>query len=120
MVAIIVWIVRRLEAAFEEKERKGWLAKIPFNAVVNITGILLLFMVALFWALVVLWIQWRGVLPDLALLENPEAYWVVAQVLGVCLLLVISLAAPFDAAKYRDSYREKLDALIAAKLKVCR
>ena len=27
-----------------------------------------------------------------------------------------SLAAPFDASKYRDNYREKLDALIAAKL----
>ncbi len=27
-----------------------------------------------------------------------------------------SLAVPFEAAKYRDSYREKLDALIAAKL----
>ena len=91
MVTAIVWIVRRLESAFEEKERKGWLARIPFNTVVNITGIVLLFMVTLFWALVVLWIQWRGALPDLALLENPQAYWVVAQVLGVCLLLVIGL-----------------------------
>ena len=34
----------------------------------------------------------------------------------MALLLVNSLASPFDAAKYRDSYREKLDALIAAKL----
>jgi DNA end-binding protein Ku len=34
----------------------------------------------------------------------------------LALLLVNSLAAPFDAAKYHDSYREKLDALIAAKL----
>jgi len=92
MVAIIVWIVRRLEAAFEEKDRKGWLAKIPFNAIVNTTGIILLFTVALFWALVVLWIQWRGDSPSLALLENPAEHIVVAQVLGVCLLLVLGLA----------------------------
>src|SRR3954471_17948001 len=36
--------------------------------------------------------------------------------LEVALLLVNSLTAVFDASKYRDSYREKLDALIKAKL----
>jgi DNA end-binding protein Ku len=36
--------------------------------------------------------------------------------LDLALLLVNSLTAPFDASKYRDNYREKLDALIAAKL----
>src|SRR5215210_3565371 len=36
--------------------------------------------------------------------------------LDLALLLVNSLAAPFEASKYKDSYREKLDALIAAKL----
>ncbi len=36
--------------------------------------------------------------------------------LDLALLLVNSLTAPFEAAKYRDSYWEKLDAMIAAKL----
>jgi DNA end-binding protein Ku len=36
--------------------------------------------------------------------------------LDLALLLVSSLTAPFDPSKYRDGYREKLDALIAAKL----
>ena len=36
--------------------------------------------------------------------------------LDLALLLITSLTAPFEAAKYRDGYREKLDALIAAKL----
>jgi DNA end-binding protein Ku len=36
--------------------------------------------------------------------------------LNLALLLVNSLTAQFDASKYRDGYREKLDALIAAKL----
>ena len=36
--------------------------------------------------------------------------------LELALLLVHNLAAPFDPTKYRDSYREKLDALLAAKL----
>jgi DNA end-binding protein Ku len=34
----------------------------------------------------------------------------------LALLLVESLAAPFDASKYHDSYKEKLDALIEAKI----
>jgi DNA end-binding protein Ku len=36
--------------------------------------------------------------------------------LNLAFLLVNSLTAQFDASKYRDGYREKLDALIAAKL----
>ena len=36
--------------------------------------------------------------------------------LNLALLLVNSLTAPFEASKYRNGYREKLDALIAAKL----
>src|SRR5918999_1826551 len=36
--------------------------------------------------------------------------------LDLALLLVNGLTAPFEPSKYRDSYREKLDAVIAAKL----
>ena len=39
-----------------------------------------------------------------------------AKEVELALLLVNSLTAAFDASKYRDSYREKLDALIGAKL----
>ena len=36
--------------------------------------------------------------------------------LQLALMLVESLAAPFEPSKYRDSYKEKLDELIAAKI----
>jgi DNA end-binding protein Ku len=36
--------------------------------------------------------------------------------LDLALLLIENLAAPFDASKYRDTYREKLEALIQAKI----
>lgn len=91
-VAVLVWIVRRLASAFEEKEREGWLRKIPFNAIVSAAGLSLLFLVALFWALVVLWIQWRGAPPNLDLLKNTAEYWSTAHVLGICLLLTLGLA----------------------------
>jgi DNA end-binding protein Ku len=41
---------------------------------------------------------------------------VATKELDLALLLVKSLTAVFEPSKYRDSYREKLDALIAAKL----
>ena len=41
---------------------------------------------------------------------------VAQKELDLALLLINGLTAPFEASKYRDSYREKLDALIAAKL----
>ncbi len=47
---------------------------------------------------------------------RPDLSQVLEKELELALLLVNSLAAPFEAAKYRDSYREKLDGLIAAKL----
>jgi len=36
--------------------------------------------------------------------------------LKLSLMLIESLAAPFDASKYRDTYKEKLETLIAAKV----
>lgn len=41
---------------------------------------------------------------------------VAEKELKMALLLVDSLAAAFEAAKYRDGYREKLEALFQAKL----
>ena len=47
---------------------------------------------------------------------RPDLSQELQKELDLALLLVNSLAAPFEAAKYRDSYREKLDAMITAKL----
>jgi DNA end-binding protein Ku len=41
---------------------------------------------------------------------------VVAKELDLALLLIRNLAATFEAGKYRDTYREKLDALIQSKI----
>lgn len=90
-VAAAVWVIRRLAAAFEEKERTGWLAKIPLERMFAAAGASLFFLVALFWALVVLWIQWHGDPPRLTLLENSQAHLVVVQVLGVTFLLVMEM-----------------------------
>ena len=48
--------------------------------------------------------------------QRTDISQVSGKELELALLLVNSLAGAFDSSKYRDSYREKLDALIAAKL----
>ncbi len=41
---------------------------------------------------------------------------VAEKELSLALLLIENLAAPFEPAKYRDTYKDKLDAMIAAKI----
>ena len=48
--------------------------------------------------------------------HRTDAAKISEKELELALMLVRNLAAPFDPSKYRDSYREKLDTLIAAKL----
>ncbi len=91
LVALLVWLVRRLSTAFAEKEREGWLARIPVEALIAAGAALLLFLVAVFWAQLVLWIQWRGAPPDRLLLLDSEGHLEVLQVLGALLALALAL-----------------------------
>jgi hypothetical protein len=91
MVALLVWLVRWLTAAFDEKEREGWLARIPMETLVTAGAALLFFLVALFWAQLVLWIQWRGVESSFFMLLDSEYRLESLQVLGVVLLLALGL-----------------------------
>lgn len=92
VVALMVWIVRYLAKSFDEKKREGWLSKIPVGALMSAAAFVLLFLVTLFWAQLVLWIQWRGDPPFLELLSDPEGHAVVMQVLGMVLLLALAIA----------------------------
>ena len=88
----LVWLVRQLAASFNEKEREGWLSKIPFNLIVTVAGIALLFLVALFWAMLAQWIQWRGYPPALDLLSYTGKHGQVLMALAVASALAIILA----------------------------
>lgn len=91
-VAFMVWLVRWLTSTFAEREREGWAARIPVNALIAAGAVVLLILVALFWAQLVLWIQWHGDAPNHLLLLDTEAYLEVLQVLGTVLLLALALA----------------------------
>ena len=48
--------------------------------------------------------------------HRPDLSQVAQKELDLAVMLINSLANPFDSSKYRDSYREKLEALIENKL----
>ena len=48
--------------------------------------------------------------------HRPDLSQVAQKELDLAVMLINSLANPFDSSKYRDSYRDKLEALIANKL----
>lgn len=91
-VVLLVWLVRRFASAYQEKQRAGWQAKLPLEWIVAFGAITLLFLVAMFWAQLVVWIQWHGSAPDIFYLENFREHEIVVPVLGVLLLLAIGMA----------------------------
>ncbi len=87
----IVWIVRHLATTLAEKEREGLLSKIPVNAIITVTGLVLLFLVALFWSMLVMWIQWQGTAPNSELLTRLGSHREVLIVLGATAILALVL-----------------------------
>jgi len=92
MAGGVAWLVRTLASATSEKAGAGLLSKIPLNVIAMLGGAVLLFLVALLWSLLVLWIHWHGAQPDMTVLVMPDRQSDTVWVLGVAALLAASLA----------------------------
>lgn len=93
LVAALVWVVRRLASAFDEKEPKGLIAKLPMEAIVSIAGAALIFLVALMWSLLALWVRWNGAAPDAEMLMyDYDRQRTTLWVLGTLTALAFGLA----------------------------
>lgn len=88
----LVWLVRHLASAFSEKERSGWLSKIPLGLIVAVAGIALLVLVAIFWSMLAHWIQWRGHPPQVALFESMNARSGIVWLMFATAVLALLLA----------------------------
>ncbi len=91
VIGAIVWLARHFATAFAEKEREGWLSKIPLGAIISVAGVALLFLVALFWAMLLQWVQWQGSEPYLELLSNAAAHREMLAVLLITAGLAFGL-----------------------------
>lgn len=91
--AAIALVVRALASGFSEQERKGWMAKIPLDFITFVAGVGLLFLVALFWAWLVVLIRWHGAAADpTVLLYGTLEELETIMVLGTAMMLTISVA----------------------------
>jgi Patatin-like phospholipase len=85
LVAAIVWLVRKATRYFDQKESRGWLAKVPVEWLAGVAGLVMLACVALLWQLLVQWIQWQGGPPDPDQLNDP------VRAAGLLLLASVTL-----------------------------
>src|SRR5262249_33620523 len=56
----VMWLIQNIAKLVDEKKKPDWLAKIPLSLLAGVAGVCLLFVVAMFWALLVQWVQWAG------------------------------------------------------------
>ncbi|HRF10824.1 MAG TPA: hypothetical protein PLR37_01625 [Candidatus Accumulibacter phosphatis] len=88
----LAWVLRQMATSLPDAAKGGWLSKIPASAAATIGGVALLFLTAMFWSLLVLWIRWRGESP-VDLLESTiqtdhvDAVIALAVTFGIALIL---------------------------------
>ncbi|MBL8524179.1 MAG: hypothetical protein JNN20_10855, partial [Betaproteobacteria bacterium] len=71
---ILIWIARHLASLTDERKGPSWLSKIPLDVMAGIAGVVLACLVAVMWAMAVIWVQWDGALPSTDALKSQDAY----------------------------------------------
>ena len=60
LLAALVWLVRKLASSAGAPEDRGWIARIPLNALAAAAAVVLLLAVATAWAMLAQWFIWSG------------------------------------------------------------
>lgn len=110
-LAALTWIIRHVALLLDERSKPGWLAKIPLGIAATILGALLLTLIAVIWALLVHWLQWRGLRPDEGMIVDSTRR---AILIG---LTVVSFALAWTAGRFPGFVNlSTLQALYGARL----
>jgi hypothetical protein len=86
----LMWLIQRLAKAVDEKKKPDWLTKIPLQLLAGVAGVCLFLVVAMFWALLVQWVQWAGLPPDPSFLYGETKCAVLGGLVAVAALLAIT------------------------------
>ncbi|NBF13243.1 hypothetical protein [Pseudomonas sp. Fl4BN1] len=84
LLALLVWLIRRLVLLKDEKPLPEWMRKLPLDVLALVAGGLLLTLLCLCWALLVQWIAHDGG----AVSNSPAAAWRLLAVSLLAALLV--------------------------------
>jgi len=90
ITAAIMWLIQQLARLVDEKERPRWISRIPLSILAGVAGACLLLAVAMFWALLVQWVQWAGQPPDPRFLYDDVQTVVLAGLVGVAAALAVT------------------------------
>jgi hypothetical protein len=90
VTGVLMWLIQNLAKLVDEKKRPDWLSKIPLSLLAGAAGVCLLLVVAMFWALLVQWVQWAGLSPDPDDLYNRTQCAVLGGLVVVAALLAFT------------------------------
>ena len=90
ITAAIMWLIQELARLVDEKERPSWISRIPLSILAGVAGVCLLLAVAMFWALLVQWVQWAGLPPDPRFLYDDVQTVVLAGLVVVAAALAVT------------------------------
>lgn len=90
ITAAAMWLIQQLARLVDEKERPSWLSRIPVSILAGVAGVCLLLAVAMFWALLVQWVQWAGQPPDPRFLYDDVQTIVLAGLVVVAAALAVT------------------------------
>ena len=90
VTAAVMWLIQQLARLVDEKEKPSWISRIPLSMLAGVAGVCLLLVVAMFWALLVQWVQWAGLAPDPELLYDDVQTVVLAGLVVVAAALAVT------------------------------
>jgi len=90
ITAAVMWLIQQLARLVDEKERPSWIARVPVSILAGVAGVCLLLAVAMFWALLVQWVQWAGQPPDPRFLYDDVQTIVLAGLVVVAAALAVT------------------------------
>ena len=90
----MVWVARQISNMTTERKAPSWISRIPLNVIAGVAGTILACLVAVMWALAVLWIQWRGTMPNVAAFASQTDHlpYLYAVLLAVVLAFILAVA----------------------------
>jgi len=90
----LVWVARQISNMTNERKAPSWLSKIPLSVIAGIAGVVLAMLIAVMWAMAVLWIQWDGALPSVAAFDSRATHmpYLAATLLALGMALLLAIA----------------------------
>lgn len=90
VIGALVWLMRRTAALFDEKEKPGWIKRLPIGLIAGGIGGIIFLTVVTLWALLVQWARWHGAIPEPTAVGDLQHMEILALLFALFLLLAVT------------------------------